>query len=398
MNTTSQRKRLHKPTYRQASDSTSALGFSFQEGVTMKIRCSELPRALKCPASLGAGVRIDEEGEAARIGSAVHECLAKTIKGEDCDWESIARAWNVEPDQVTPLAGAGMKAWNEMDITPVAVEEHLTAEVADGITLTGHADIIGDTVSAARVVLDWKTGGSSSSYRDQLIGYAMLARENGLAEQADYTPVAVVWLRDGVLDTEYITADEIGELRSDLKAISAKTDRYSAGEHCLYCPRRHDCDAREANLRADVKVLTEAKCEALTTPELAALKPKADALKKVIASYGDLLKRRLAESGPVDLGDGREVVLEKGERRYVKTLEALPVLEEYGLTVEDIADAVTISKSKVGNLLAASAERGQKGAVRTDFDAALEAAGALEVKEMESVKIRRSQKSLTAGG
>ena len=366
----------------------------------MKIRCSELPRVLKCPASLGAGVRIDEEGEPARIGSAVHECLAMTIKGEECDWESIARAWDVEPDQVTPLAGAGMKAWNRLDITPVAVEEHLTAEVADGITLSGHADIIGDHESAGRVVVDWKTGSSSNSYRDQLIGYAMLAHENGFVEKESRSiPVIVVWLRDGVIDTEFIDVyADVGFLRESLEQMQGITDQYRAGEHCLYCPRRHDCDAREANLRADVKALTEAKCEALATPELAALKPKVDALKKVIKSYDDLLKKRLAESGPVELDDGREVALEKSERRYVKTLEALPVLEDHGLTVEDIADALTISKSKVGKVLAADAERGQKGAVQKGFEEALEAAGALEVKEIESVKIRRSQKSLTDGG
>lgn len=368
----------------------------------VKIRCSELPRVLKCPASLGAGVRIDEEGEAARIGSAVHECLAKTITGEgDVSWESIARAWHVEPDQVTPLAGAGMKAWNKLDITPVAVEEYLQAEVAEDITLAGHADIIGDHESAGRLIVDWKTGSSTNSYRDQLIGYALLALRHDIgAREGELIPIVVVWLREGVIDTEFITSKEIGDLVEKLNGISSKTDQYSAGQHCLYCPRRHDCDAREANLRADVKALTEAKCESLTVSELAGLKPKADALKKVIKSYEDLLKLRLAESGPVELEDGREVALVKSERDKIVNVEsAIAVCQAYhDLKISDMAPAMSISKSKLLKIVGDRAERGQKGAVRDKLMDDIRETGAVETTEVQSVKIRRSQKSLESGG
>ena len=155
------------------------------------IRCSSLDRIIACPASLQApdSVIIDEAGEPARIGSAVHEALACAIKCDPVDLDHIARVHGVEVKSFAHLYGAGKRVWGEIeaaiDLWPGAVEACYEMELMPGVTLTGHPDALGAQCAwvdddkyadtPCLVIPDWKTGNKLQSYHYQQRGYAALA-------------------------------------------------------------------------------------------------------------------------------------------------------------------------------------------------------------------------------
>jgi hypothetical protein len=254
--------------------------------------------------------------------------------------------------------------------------------------ITGHIDVLslvsGAFANEARF-LDWKSGrNEESDYYAQLLGYAACLILGHGAERAVGT---VVWLRSQTIETFTFTRADALEFVERLKA-QRDNPRYSTGGHCAHCPRSHSCEALLAIGRRDAVIFgnkdlshTIASGVAKATPaELVSYLRRFKVLKKFGEALEEGIRRRIAEEGPLDSGDGYDLSLvEEPGGRDIDTLKAWPVLQER-MTDEEIAGCVTVSASKAEDIVAKKTERGYGAEARRKLAEALEEAGAVTHK------------------
>ena len=369
-----------------------------------KVRCSLLPRVMKCPASLQVpDVEIDTESENARLGSAVHAALAPMVREEpDVDFHAIAGTWNIEQEQMMPLYHIGRRIWSEYApaIKVSRVEQRLAAEVIPGLQLTGHADVLGVTVAEPHtiIILDWKTGSSSADYRDALIGYADLATtDEDLADPdiAAGAKIITVWLRDQFVEIEDIGAAEIEDWRTRLESAIEHPDQYGPSpEACKFCPRQHECAARTALVQSAIKDLTKdgESDQALEPAALAERWPDAQLVKQILDNYYEQLKATLRLHGTLPLGDGREIGLDDRKKETIHLMSAMPVIRDtFGENIAAIAPALTVGKTKLTKLVSDRAEKGMKGKDIAAFLENLREAGAVSETKYKVLAVRKIQ-------
>lgn len=85
---------------------------------TFAIRASAMPLAMTCPGSVRGELRIDEEGDAARIGTAVHEGLRPLVELGSVNWDGVpalARRFNVNESELRMLLGLGTQLWRKVE-------------------------------------------------------------------------------------------------------------------------------------------------------------------------------------------------------------------------------------------------------------------------------------------
>jgi len=384
----------------------------------MNIRCSSLPRVLACPASLQEPeVRIDSVGDEARVGSAVHECLAGAVSQSSFDTASSARNFKVPEQDVRPLVWRGVKIWNDIqDSLAVAVVEEQMHEVVvgscveDHVSLSGSPDIIAFTLAdeeagehADMIVWDWKTGVQGPEYIDQVMGYALLASKKFDYDLATHgCKGAIAWVREGGWEIVDLTPAMFDDFGARLAAVQSEPDRYGPSEAaCKYCPRRHECPAQTALARSAIADLTavESQLTDMVPADLAALKPKADVLKRLLGLYDKSLKAAVVEAGSLSRGDGREMYMSTREKRKLVLETAWPVLAEllgvdpeyFPTLLEKLSDmgAIDVKLTKVLDAVGDGAAKGQKGKKKDDARAQMDAIGAIEVHKYDVLTTRK---------
>jgi len=174
------------------------------------IRCSALSTYADCPRRAAANLfrkEIEAWGFTLKhqrpsigsvIGTAVHAGTAAMLKakvehdtlGAEAEVTDLAIASlrqgaidGVMMDEVTNNLNTGEKQIRRMlaiyreqvapTVTPLLIEERLEAEVAPGIILTGHPDLVAREFKRVR---DTKTGVVKRQHRPQVGGYSLLAR------------------------------------------------------------------------------------------------------------------------------------------------------------------------------------------------------------------------------
>jgi len=368
----------------------------------IEIHCSTLPRILRCPASaVPPKVRIEQEIEASLLGSAVHQALAKHVRGEETDIPEIAEQMGVNLDELRILTAMGRQMWAQVSdsLKVLAVEDVWTAPLDDEHVLSGTADVVAEELLSEKptlVVWDWKTGRVNRDYRAQVLGYAQLAWAQW--PEAERIKVVIAWVRDRMLDVEEVEAYDLHDWQRRLYRSLAELDRYAPSpEACEFCPRAHECEARQAQARADALVLAEAheRLAELTPGELAALKPKADLLRQVLRGYDEALKAAVRKAGTLPTGDGRELYMEERTRMEIDFNAARPTLREVlgcaddAELVERLAGCLALPKTPFLQQVAASAPRGAKGKRKAEVMAALEANGAVKKSSYEVLSVRK---------
>ncbi len=359
-------------------------------------RCSHLPRIMRCPASqVPPKVAIESDNEAGRLGRAVHELLANyaadfTGAGEIPE---VAAKHRVKVDDVAPLFYIGKRIW-DTDLAPAimvtSVEQHL--QWADG-ALTGTVDVIGYSEDPPTVIIvDWKTGSPATDHRDQLIGYGKLA---SVVHPRD-TPAKIitVWLREQYFDIEDIGPDEIADWEKRLAHAREHPEIYCPGDACNFCPRAHECEARTALVKSIAKDFLDAPGSAMARSELGAAYLRVKLIRGALESFDTFLKDSIREHGPIPLGDGRQVGFVDIPKRDVDFLKALPVIEEALGSVEAAAPAMKLSLGKLDKIIAAQADKGQKGKDIQAFKDALQEAGAVTVSTHQKLSVMKCAKEL----
>lgn len=365
------------------------------------IRCSELPRALVCPASLGEdggdGQAIEPVTEASNLGTAAHEALQTVALTGSPDWDSIdeiASRHGVKSVDVRVLAAQGAKLWAAVreDFLGATIEAPMRAMLADGVELTGHADIVALARRTGRIA-DWKTGRVDHSYREQLIGYAaLLLLDDPTLEQATAT---ILWVRDGEAEHYTLRRSELEAWRA--RVVATVTERpapFRPGDHCTFCPFVATCDAARGMARRDIAVfmgddVASVDVSALTPTQQVELYDRASRVEKLAASVKAAIRAHVDANGPVAAPEGA-LVMQVTRPRELDATKAWGVLTDAGFTDEDFAAVMDLSVSRIESLIAQRAERGKGAAAVRDIAAKLEAAGAVITTERKTITRKRA--------
>lgn len=379
------------------------------------IRCSSLPRILRCPASAQApDLDIESTSEMSAMGAAAHEFYARMVR-EDLDdvpdLTEMTAKHGVDQGELTMLAWGGLKIWRQLQpqVLDAAVElplhtAHVTPSIsAEGVVdakvdfmLKGTADILSRAVSGPLVVVDWKTGYKDADYWDQLRGYASMARSNREynepPEEVDQVLGIVAWTRLGVHEVVPFDAAELDALGADIRRALASPFKHAPSEAtCTYCPRARDCEARRALLAsAGQDMLACMGGEhggAITPARLAAIYSQSRMVKKALEAYEATLREALAaapEGLPVE---GGRLVLKDGSRKTVYW--APEILEKFMFPEAIESLRPTIGKGELEDAIAAGALRGQKGKAKAEVLETLAKAGAVEEKKYKSIAFEK---------
>lgn len=366
------------------------------------IRCSDLPRTMKCPGwlTIHSDLVIGSSGDDAALGTAAHELYAKMVVA-DCPASQeltgfIAQKHGVAVDDLARLLWGGWNIWKEISgrLEVIGVElERVKANFADGVTLTGHLDLQAQDVETGDlVVLDWKSGHLESDYHDQLMGYAYLAMltqkeiENVLVMTA-YTALGVTSVR------RYARSQIMDWYESLARTLQEPVKPFRPGTVCVYCPHATICPARRRMLCAaadDVSAIIKSQSfdASRGVAKLAALKPQVDVLRKALEAYDKQLKDAVKSCGAVPLNEDEELFLRVEERKVAPFDGRLrAVLEDArpGL-FEELRAAQTISKSALAQAITGSG----KGKLLK----AVDDAGVWSVERKEVLATRKIQKEI----
>jgi PD-(D/E)XK nuclease superfamily protein len=370
----------------------------------LHIRCSALPLAFTCPGSVRApaAVPVNAQNDAADVGTAGHDGLARLVRTGEIDWDAVpelAKEHDVDVDELRVLLALGQKLWLKVrDSFPSATPELDLSHVIGRVRLTGHPDILGMSATTANIG-DWKLGRLDSDYREQLRGYmALVLLKHEVLTRAS---ACVLWVRDG--DGEGYEMDRAG-LYAWLQRVENEIVQWDGvfhpGTHCQYCPRSHECSAANALARRDFAIVadedlaaqledTESLREAIRKePEkFVRLLERADFAAKVAERVRSAIKEEVTRAGDL-VGGGKRVKLQMSEKRHLQVWPAFPVLQEE-LGDEELATVINISIAKVEDVVRKKAGKGQGAAAVRALAAKLEEVGAVETRAIANLVVRR---------
>lgn len=353
----------------------------------ISIRCSALPRIMRCPAS-AEPANIESDSPEARLGRIVHECIARK-PGYEAVRNAAANA-QCDPDEAAMLYHAGLEADEEFVEREglILVQREKPLEFDGGaLKLTGTPDVWGVLPSQQAQVCDYKTGRVDRNHDQQLRGYAFLIL--AAMPNVDEVVCRAVWLRSKNVDTFVVTRVETGNWWTDLvDRVDSQnyTDDISV---CGFCPHKAACWQYSRLLGVAVApIMSQGQCLPTTAADLAALYPAAQELERHLAAYKHAMRAALA-AGPVALPDGRIIGLETRKRATIDASKAMPIIHAH--YDGDPLDMMEVRKSALEERIRDGAPRGMKGKAVDDCMFALESAGALTWTETEAIGIRRAE-------
>lgn len=371
----------------------------------LELRCSSLPLALTCPASVRpSGLVVDESGSESAVGTATHAGLAVLAETGAVPWDdapALARRHGVDEVELRALLALGASLWRAHRASHPMPRASSEVELAyrdpgGAFVLTGHADVVAWLGRRARVV-DWKCGRRDSDYSAQLGGYCALVMLDD-PRGVDEVEAFALWVRDGEVERYHLRRAELGAWLARLvERVVTWDGAYHAGPHCPHCPRSHECPAGRALVRRDVEAMAgEALTEwgddaldALGPARIVELLARADLVAAVGARVRAAVRAYVERHGDV-VGGGRRLTLRHEARRELDVLEAFPVLYAHGFTDDELAEVITLSLAAAERVAARRAGRGKGAAAVRALDAALDAAHAIQTTRATKLVTRRA--------
>ena len=351
----------------------------------LAVRASRLPLLPLCPASIVPPVVvIDTTGPEARLGTAVHECLALAVLGKTWNARDTAARQRVDVAEVEELVWSALHVWERILClfpAPQTEVEYVLDNAARRVRLTGHVDLVSAPAErpSELCLLDWKTGRVDTDYAEQLRGYAYLALHHH--PHVKTVRAIVVWIRLGSTDWHVWTWDELDKWWTGrLETLTTEREVYRPGVHCGQCPRGHECPARASLLRTALDLLTSLVSFGPDRGRACGMiHDRVKLLEEILEQTRQQIRAEVVAAGGVlPTGDDRELRLVQQERREIVPTLAWKILQEEGITEEHLlAECASLSKGAVERAVMARAPRGQKaGAVKNLLDR-LDVAGAL---------------------
>ena len=379
---------------------------------------SSIGRVIACPASASkkSDLLIDQVGDPAKVGQAVHAALALLVEGKE-----IPSATRLAMDhgldevkhgsEIESLISAGRWAWFGTKDHPgfitslfhkPAAEVRLEYSVKTKnphtgedavVEFHGRADVYEEKEEEAAII-DWKTGYKTDedAHMPQMISMAVMAFARN--RHISKVTAVLVWLRDWQFSAATFTREGVRDwLRNFLRRKAfwdGKT--YNPGSHCRYCPRSYECPARAQMMRTAITEFVGKDTE-VTFDENGVLRPAADIFKlyeaaKTVNSEANkvlsLLKDAIDQTGPV-VYDGRKLEVAQSSP---------PIQVEFGPGEEylrqqlgdNLKDVLSVSTSKLKKVVMAEAPKGEKTAAWQSF--------LLDLKKVDAVKLGTPRKTL----
>lgn len=348
-------------------------------------RCSRLPLNVECaPSIVPPAIRIEPPREMSDLGLAFHDCMKQIAKSRTYDIELAASAFNVDAGELAPLVGSAAKHWRET-LSPLfpnpRVEESLSFSDGD-LAVTGTPDVRAIADGEIRL-LDYKSGFLDLDARPQLKGYAVLS----LYESQARLPVRATKfnVRDGRLETDLWTPEQLDHWWAWLKQHLQDTDIYRPGEHCGRCPRAMECNAHGeqmttlvAMLGGDLPIGDMAETAAHTVQQVRLLERRCEQFREtvkaeVVAKGGRWGALYIKETHP------KEISVARGQQVLIETLGTDRLLQ-----------LVEIGNKKLETALREKAPpRGGAALIRDTF-ARLDAAGAITTTTTKRLEVTRN--------
>ena len=355
-----------------------------------KLRASQMDLFMQCgeSANVAGEILIDEPNEAGPVGSAVHEMIANYLRGDDVSRESVAERHGVALDDCDWLVNTAIRLWEHgrgdcpalKTFFPSPSVEYHTRVGFDTFTLSGRADAWGDADSwgpdQSVQILDWKTGYKDTSNYHQMMAYAAL-----FFDSIHDVTLTTVYLRLGSIDVRKIS---IAQIRAWLDQVALhivnSAGKFSPGDHCGYCPRKATCEGRRVWMQsaaADLLPLMQGQSLPIVRERLPEFWQYIGLVEKAAKTAREMVKDSLRVDGPVDLGDGRAFgMVEENGTPEIDTEKAWPIIEAY-VPEERRAACFKVRKTDTEKVIGELAPARQKGKLKAEFNAALDAVGAI---------------------
>ncbi len=362
------------------------------------LRASSMDLLFKCAGSLHntEAVRVDEENEAAEIGTEVHALLAKRVSR----WPFGPSALSGDSDDVRFLYEAGTRWWaaHGETIPDAVVETALSWQMTSGEIITGHPDVLSMTLKDDGwdiAVVDWKTTRLFDvSYHHQMMCYLWLSTFRAITADKPFAKFTyiVVYLRDIDPDTKlpnYELVNVPPDMEVDWAArfitkVLLWDGVYRPGKHCTYCPIHIDCPARTKALAEGVNALVG---RADTLPDdparIVAAYKTMQTVEKAVKDLRAAIRQHIEDHGPIQ-GDGFDIVLQETQGTdVIDPQKAWPVMNGL-LTDDEVAKCVTVQKNAFLGMVASKTPHGKKQAARGAAMGLLRDAGAVGNKQQKA--------------
>lgn len=365
------------------------------------LRASSMPLGFICPAALQPSVLpIREEHDAADVGTVTHEAVRPLAEKGAVDWDGLPALClerGVSLDEVRMLCALATKLWHQVkdSFSGARTEVELTTEIAPGVTLSGHVDLLSTARTVARAA-DWKSGRKDADYGDQMRAYgALVLLDNPWLTEVTVT---VLWIREQEIENYTMTRHQALTWVDELLCSVVEWDGvYHTGKHCDHCPRNHECAAANALVRRDVAAiadkellgLAETALASMSGDEIVELHRKAETVAKYADRVHEAIKAHIVENGDI-VGKGVRLSVVTETRRELNTLEAWPVLEKAGFQDEDFAKCINLRITQVEKCIAAKAGKGNGAAAMRDITEKLKSAGAVLTNERRKLAQKRA--------
>ena len=213
-----------------------------------KIRCSSLPRLAACPGSLRACEGIESKSSAvSEMGSRIHAAIEEyyvagqfTDDGMSDRDTLIVRWFTAKADELIASHGGAHDVYPELPMRGI---------IADGVEITGHADLIVRCNDGKWLLFDWKCGYAEvprAAANIQLMGYAWLLSTNEGMGGGIEAYLFSAGSKDAPLSGTMYDRDSIGMVKQKLTDIvqSAvlRDVRNPSDDACKYCQAK--CSTR----------------------------------------------------------------------------------------------------------------------------------------------------------
>ncbi len=357
--------------------------------------------AFRCPASVRNGegaVRLNETNEMARTGSAAHELFRMLPERGRIDFDAIpeiAIRWEVEPDELRVLAAKATKLWRDVKshFWDALGEVPLSAEILPGVMLTGNADLVKKSGRVARGA-DWKAGRLDSDYSAQMKAYgALILLDDRELQEVTFT---LLWVRDETIENYTLTRASMREWVGELiEKVIHWNGVFRPGTHCQYCPRGHECPARNALVRktvADVANLdldsVFADLATMPAARMIEIVEKAKLVAQVAEKLRGYIREHVIKNGDV-VSSTHKLTIEKTNKRHLALAGTFPILTAEGFGDEDFEECAKLSPSAAEKIIAERAGKGNGARAVREFREKLEAAQAVTLKEEKKLVVRR---------
>jgi hypothetical protein len=311
----------------------------------------------------------------AREGSAAHEVAARVVRGVEIDLVSIASKWGVDQDELGFLYGRILKAVGELrKWLPVGEAESRL----DGRTTKGTADWICSDDHI--VIVDWKMGRVERDPWNQLQGYALAAIDELSGAMPGRTTCIAAYPRLGTYEVRHYSIDELEAFRKRVEdAVEKAGAVWSPGDACRFCRRQLVCGARKDYMQSccdDLMPMAGVPKYPVPSDEIfVELDPRVAELERACRRFRDLQKQRL-EMGPLDMGDGKSMILKPYELTPIDPLAAWPILTSH-FDSGQLNQIIKIGKTELGKQAASRVAKGQGAKAKRELMKELDEAGAI---------------------